>query len=203
MIRCINILEKIIYTVGDRMQYENLVKKQLSKHRYEHSVRVAQTAVKIAEAHDEDSNKAAIAGIMHDYCKEMPVEILIKKMVENKLMTSKYDLLMPQILHGPVASIVLKEQNIITDPQILQAIRFHTTGHWSMDRLAKIIFIADYVEPGRKTPNIEKILKISLSDLDEGVLEIVNQTMEYLSSKNRLIHEDMVKLRNEILTNKG
>lgn len=193
----------MIYTGGDKMQYENLIKGQLSKHRYEHSIRVAETAIQLAKAHDEDIEKAKIAGVLHDYCKEMPTEFLIQKTIDHRLISSKYDLLMPQILHGPVASIVLEEEGIVDDVQVLQAIRFHTTGHWSMDRLAKIVFIADYVEPGRKTPHIDRLLKVALADLDEGVLQIINQTMDYLSSKNRLIHEDMVKLRNELLINKG
>ena len=68
-----------------------------------------------------------------------------------------------------------------------------------MDAFAKIIFIADYIEPGRTTPHIEDLFDIAVKDLDECVLQIINRTIGYLSSKNRLMHEDMIKLRNEIL----
>ena len=107
---------------------------------------------------------------------------------------------MPQVLHGAVASIVLKDKGIIHDEQILQAIRFHTTGHKCMDMLAKIIFIADYIEPGRTTPNIDDLMDIALTNLDKCTVEIIDRTSKYLISEHRLIHEDMIKLRNEIIS---
>ena len=182
------------------MDYKALVKKELSKKRYEHSVRVAETAVKLAIAHGEDQSKAEIAGLLHDYCKEMPKAEIIRISVDNHLLTSEYDLLMPQVLHGAVASVVLKDKGIIHDEQILQAIRFHTTGHKCMDMLAKIIFIADYIEPGRTTPNIDDLMDIALTNLDKCTVEIIDRTSKYLISEHRLIHEDMVKLRNEIIS---
>lgn len=182
------------------MDYLSIVRNKLSKKRYEHSVRVAETAVKLAKVHEEDIKKAEIAGMLHDYCKELPKEEIISIAVDHDLLTSEYDLLMPQILHGPIASVLLKKENILQDEQILQAIRFHTTGHPSMDTLAKIIFIADYIEPGRNTPNIDDLMGIAIKNLDECVVEIIERTSKYLMSEHRLIHEDMIKLRNEIIS---
>lgn len=182
------------------MEYRTIVKNKLSKKRYEHSVRVAETAVKLAAAHGEDQHKAELAGLFHDYCKEMPKEDIVKITVENNLLTTDYDLLMPQILHGPAASVVLKEEGLVQDEQVLQAIRFHTTGHPYMDTLAKIIFIADYIEPGRTTPNIDDLMGIALENIDACVVEIIDRTSKYLMSEHRLIHEDMIKLRNEIIS---
>lgn len=182
------------------MDYKNLVKSRLSKKRFEHSVRVAETAMQLAKIHGEDTHRAEIAGLLHDYCKEMPKDMLVKITVNRHLMTSEYDLLMPQILHGPVASVILKDEGIITEESILQAIRFHTTGHRHMDTLAKIIFIADYIEPGRTTPNIEELYEIAQLDLDDCIVKIIDKTSEYLIKNHRLIHEDMIKLRNELIS---
>ena len=182
------------------MEYQAIVKNKLSKKRYEHSVRVAETAVKLAAAHGQDQHKAELAGLLHDYCKEMPKEEIVKICVDGDLLTSEYDLLMPQILHGPAASIALKDEGIVQDTQILQAIRFHTTGYPHMDTLAKIIFIADYIEPGRSTPNIDDLMGIALKNIDACVVEIIDGTSKYLIGEHRLIHEDMIKLRNEIIS---
>ena len=95
------------------MEYKAIVKNKLSKKRYEHSVRVAETAVKLAAAHGENQHKAELAGLLHDYCKELPKEEIVKICVDGDLLTSEYDLLMPQILHGPAASIVLKDEGIV------------------------------------------------------------------------------------------
>ena len=107
---------------------------------------------------------------------------------------------MPQVLHGPVASYILKQEGLVDDESVLQAVRYHTTGHPDMDTLAKIIFIADYIEPGRKTPNIDDLFDIAARDLDECVVEIVDRTTVYLIEKRQIIHEDMIKLRNRILS---
>ena len=69
-----------------------------------------------------------------------------------------------------------------------------------MDTLAKIIFIADYIEPGRSTPNIDDLMGIALKNIDACVVEIIDRTSKYLIGEHRLIHEDMIKLRNEIIS---
>lgn len=182
------------------MDFQKRIKKQLSSKRYEHSVRVAETAVKLARLHGCDEDKAEIAGLLHDYCKEYPEEEQVRIAVEQHLLSSREDLLMPQVLHGPVASYILKQEGLVDDESVLQAVRYHTTGHPDMDTLAKIIFIADYIEPGRKTPNIDDLFDIAARDLDECVVEIVDRTTVYLIEKRQIIHEDMIKLRNRILS---
>ncbi|MEE0511676.1 MAG: bis(5'-nucleosyl)-tetraphosphatase (symmetrical) YqeK [Peptococcaceae bacterium] len=181
------------------MNYQKLVKEQLSEKRYQHSIRVAETAVALAQAHKCNETHAEIAGLLHDFCKEYAKEQLVQLAVENSLLTSRDDLLMPQILHGPVASYILKREAIIENEDILQAIRYHTTGHPDMNDLAKIIFIADYIEPGRKTPHISGLFEIAAIDLDRCVVEIIDRTIQYLLEKHSIIHEDMMKLRNRIL----
>ena len=69
-----------------------------------------------------------------------------------------------------------------------------------MDGLAKIIFIADYVEPGRKTPNIDKLFQLATKDLDSCIVEIIDQTVYYLMDGHKIIHEDMMRLRNKIIS---
>lgn len=182
------------------MDYEKLIKKQLSEKRYAHSMRVAETAIKLAEAHGADTEKAKIAGILHDYCKEYPVKEQIRIAVDAGLLSSKEDLLMPQVLHGPVAAQLLRGEGVIDDEEILQAIRFHTTGHPEMGTLAKIIFISDYIEPGRKTPHLEGLFELAEKDLDACVVEIIDRTTVYLLDGQKLIHETMIECRNRLLS---
>lgn len=181
------------------MSYEEIVAAQLSEKRFQHSLRVAQVARKLADVHDVDSRKAYHAGVLHDYCKEYSKEKLIKYAVDHQLISDILELHMLQTLHGPVAAEVLKEKDLVSDQSILQAIKYHTTGHPEMDILAKIIFIADYIEPDRKTPNIDFIERVAYRNLDEALLLIINQTMSYLQSKNSFIHPNMLYLRNKLL----
>lgn len=101
------------------MDFQKRIKKQLSSKRYEHSVRVAETAVKLARLHGCDEEKAEIAGLLHDYCKEYPKEEQVRIAVEQHLLSSREDLLMPQVLHGPVASYILKQEGLVDDESVL------------------------------------------------------------------------------------
>lgn len=182
------------------MDYQKIIKETLSPKRYEHSVRVADVAEKLAAEHHLDIKNARIAGLMHDYCKELPKEEQVQIAIAAHLLTSRQDLLMPQILHGPVAAHVLCAEGLIKDVDILQAIRYHTVGHPDMDDLAKVVFIADYIEPGRKTPNIDDLYDLAKMDLDICVVEIIDRTMAYLVTGKKIIHEDMIRLRNHLLS---
>lgn len=182
------------------MEFQDLIKKQLSEKRYQHSLRVAQTAVSLARVHGVDSGKAELAGLLHDFCKEYAKADLVRIAVDEKLLTSREDLLMPQVLHGPVAAVVLKAEGLCDDEEILQAVRYHTTGHPDMGELAKIIFIADYIEPGRKTPHIDDLYDIAVQSLDRCIVEIIDRTAVYLMRERKIIHEDMIRLRNKILS---
>lgn len=181
------------------MHLKKLINNQLSEKRYEHSLRVAETAVTLAKAHGLNPKKAEIAGLLHDYCKEYPLSEQFRIVVDHGLISSREDLLLPQVLHGPVASWVVAEEDLTHDTEILQAIRYHTTGHPEMDSLAKIVFIADYIEPGRKTPHIDELMPLALKDPDGCVVEIIDRTTRYLLQRRQLIHIDMIRCRNKIL----
>lgn len=181
------------------MDFDQLIKNAMSKKRYGHSIRVAETARKLAKAYHVDPDVAYEAGLLHDYCKELPKSELVKLAIEGKLITSREDLLMPQVLHGPVAAYVLKEKGFVNDVAVLQAIQYHTTGHPDMNMLAKIIFVADYIEPGRETPGIEGMFELALKDIDACIVSIVNNTIVYLISGEKIMHGDMIRLRNRLL----
>ena len=168
------------------MDFQKRIKKQLSSKRYEHSVRVAETAVKLARLHGCNEEKAEIAGLLHDYCKEYPKEEQVRIAVEQHLLSSREDLLMPQVLHGPVASYILKQEGLVDDESVLQAVRYHTTGHPDMDTLAKIIFIADYIEPNRKIiPGLQEIRETVFVDIDHAICLCAGNTVNYLCKNGK------------------
>lgn len=181
------------------MDFDQLIKNAMSTKRYGHSIRVAETASKLAQAYQINQHAAYQAGLLHDYCKELPKSELVKLAIEGQLITSREDLLMPQVLHGPVAAYVLEQKGYVTDVRILQAIKYHTTGHPDMGMLAKIIFVADYIEPGRKTPGIEGMFEQAKNNIDDCIVSIVNDTITYLISGEKIMHGDMIRLRNRLL----
>ena len=91
----------------------------------------------------------------------------------------------PFLLHAKVGAWLAKKQYGISDLDILNAIQNHTTGRPGMSLLEKIVFIADYMEPGRNhAPNLDEIRRLAFEDLDQTMLKILNDTLEYLDSKN-------------------
>jgi predicted HD superfamily hydrolase involved in NAD metabolism len=94
---------------------------------------------------------------------------------------------------------MLREQGIITDEKVLEAICWHTTGHPDMDKLARIIYIADYIEPNRDFPGVDMLREITHRDLDRGVLAGLDHTISFLIQQGGLIHPNSVAARNRLV----
>ena len=107
----------------------------------------------------------------------------------------------PSLLHSKIGANICKEKYNFTEDMI-QAITYHTTGNVKMNTFDKIIFLADKTEEGRTNPNLEEARKIINEDLDEGMLYILREAIEYTIRKKRLIHPDSINLMNKIMIEK-
>ena len=182
------------------MRYKIILKEMLSEKRYAHSLAVADTAAKLAIVNDFDAEKAYLAGLMHDYAKDIPEDKLLAIAQEHDLITDEVELLAPYLLHGPVGAYLLKERNIITDEEILQAIALHTTGSKDMTLLDRIIYMADYIEPGRKYGNVDNIRTITYKNLEFGLASCFDNTIMYLISNGSYIHPNSIMARNAVIS---
>lgn len=174
------------------MNIENakeLVKEKLPENRYKHSLRVAETAVKLAEIYDGDKDKAELAGVLHDYCKYDDLSTMYQVVRQYELET---DLLSygGEILHGPVCSAIMENDFDVKDEEVLLAIKYHTTGRQQMTKTEKLVFIADYIEPGRKTPGVEEIRDMAYNQgsLDKTIYEISKRTVLFLIQKDITVY---------------
>ena len=135
------------------------VKENVKPHRYEHTCGVVETARKLAIRYEVDVNKAEIAAWFHDAFRDVG-----------------------NLEHGPVAAEKIQELFGVTDTEIIEAIRNHTTGHPNMSKLDKVIYIADSLEPGRDYPYVDELRKIMYVDLDECLYELMVHTRDYVLS---------------------
>ncbi|KKI54491.1 MAG: bis(5'-nucleosyl)-tetraphosphatase (symmetrical) YqeK [Staphylococcus equorum] len=178
-------------------QAVTLVKDKLPEKRFNHSLRVAETAVKLAEIYDGDKDKAELAGILHDYCKYDDLGSMYQIVTQNELDSNllSYG---SEILHGPVAAIIMNQQFNVTDEEVLLAIKNHTTGRAQMTKTEKLIFIADYIEPGRQTPGVEEIrdLAYNQGSLDKTIYEISKRTVLYLINKDINVYDATIACLN-------
>jgi len=180
-------------------EYKALIKARLSQKRYEHSLGVAETARELAELNGCDTEKAYLAGILHDYAKELNDEELLKIGRMHNLILDEAEVREPQLLHGPVGAVLLQQELGINDKEMLDAIRYHTTGCSGMTKLAQIIYIADYIEPHRKFPGVESFRELTFTNLSRGVLAGLNNTIKYVVDNNQLLHKLSVEARNWLI----
>ena len=177
------------------------LKQTLSEKRYLHSVGTMKMAQKLAKQYNIDENKAMLTGLAHDMAKEIPLEEAMEYIKQNKIQIDEIEKRNPSLLHSKIGAHMSAEKYGFTE-DMQNAIKYHTTGNPNMDKLAKIIYVADKTEETRDFDNIEEIRKLSMENLDEAVLAILNNDIKKNIKKGKLIHTDGILARNKIISNK-
>ena len=159
------------------------MEKTLDPKRFEHTLEVAYTAAALAMCYEVDINKAQTAGLLHDCAKCMSNEKKLLICEKHHIPVNDVEKKNPFLLHAKVGSYLAMKQFCIHDQDIINAILNHTTGRPGMSQLEKIIYIADYIEPGRKqAPNLTQVRRMAFQDLDKALLQILGDTLKYLNS---------------------
>lgn len=170
--------------MSDREYYKKLrkkVKDVMTKSRYEHTLGVEFTAASLAMRYEVDIEKAELAGLLHDCAKCIDSEDTLDECMKYNIELTDVEKRNPFLIHSKLGAVHAKKLYGVDDEDIISAIRFHTTGKPDMTMLEKIIFIADYIEPGRdKAPNLKEIRKMSFMDIDEAMYMILKDTLDYL-----------------------
>lgn len=165
----------------DIYKLQNKIKKVLEEKRFEHTLGVAYTAANLAFIYNYDDKKAFVAGLLHDCAKCLSHEKRLSVCKKNHLEITEIEKENPVLLHAKVGAFFAKEKYEISDTDILDAIRYHTTGRPDMGLLEKIIYVADFIEPHRKKlPRLYEIRKIAFEDLDKTVFMILENSLKYL-----------------------
>lgn len=171
------------------------MEKELSAGRYIHTLGVSYTAASLAMAHGEAMEKAMTAGILHDCAKSMHGSELVAICEKAHLNVTAVERSNPTaLLHAKAGAYLAEYKYGVTDEDILNAIRYHTTGRPDMSRLEKIIYIADYIEPGRKQlAELEMIRRIAFQDLDWTMEKILANTLAYLRTTDGQVDDMTTK----------
>ncbi len=172
----------------DITKIRKTMEKTLDSKRYEHTLGVAYTAASLAMRYDVDMESALIAGMLHDCAKNLNDDKKLSICEKKNITISEIEKKHPSLLHGKVGSFLAMEEYEVDDIDIINAIANHTTGRPGMSDLEKIVFIADYIEPGRKhTPNaeLELVRKLAFLDLDKALVKILEDTLKYLEKSEK------------------
>ena len=168
---------RTIYTKG-RIIIETFIRhkllQEIGEKRYNHSLRVMETSVRLAKKYNCDIEKAKLAGLLHD-CAKFPDKTYLLNLAND------FDIILDDVLkynyeliHGPLGATLLD----------------------------KIIYISDYIEPGRDFPGVEKVRSLAFDDLDGSILLAIDNTIEYLIDQKSLIHLNTIKARNYMIQEK-
>ena len=166
------------------------IKKNLTEKRQIHTEGVRQTAIQLAERYGTEKEKAELAALFHDMCRNLPVEVS-NYYVRHLELPEKY-LDNVNLAHGKIAAFLMKREFGIEDEDLLNAVSYHTTGRPEMSLLEKIIYIADAIEPGRRYPGVAKLRQAAFEDLDQACLLSLSNTICYVRGENKFLDEDTV-----------
>lgn len=172
---------------------------RIGEKRFQHTLRVKDTAVELAKIFGEDIEKASVAGFYHDCAKIRDEEILLEECKKYNIEISEEMQKSPQILHGLLGAEIARVKYDVDDEDVLNAIRYHTTGRENMSKLEKIVFLADFTEPMRNFPGVEKIREVSKIDLDTAMYLGLNNTLKHLLDKNEIVYSLSMRARNYYL----
>ena len=181
-------------------EMRRLLQSKLKKSRFAHSIGVADTAVKLAKRFDVNTEKAYIAGLLHDCAREFENDQLPEEANKRGIDIGEVEKKMPLLLHSYIGAMMIKDVYGVDDQEISQAIWRHTVGSKNMTELDKIIYFADMIEPHRDYPGVEHLREMAeTATLDDMLLEGLSESIIFIVQKRSLIHPDTVAARNDLL----
>ena len=180
------------------IKYEDLyneVKNVLSEKRFKHSERVVKRAIEYAKIYNVDIETVKLVAISHDIAKELTEE-------ENQQYISKYNIELDDIeklnnslLHAIIGSYICNEKYNFTYDMV-NSVRYHTTGRENMSMLEKIIYLADTTEEGREEYLKNECVDTIKKDIDKGMMEVSKWVINKLLKSDKVIHLDTIKCYN-------
>lgn len=182
-------------------EYRSLIKSRMGERRYIHSINVAKSAVELAKRYNSDLQKAEIAGILHDCCKEIPREEMLQIMTDGGIILDAVEKGSSKLWHSIAGSVYVRDVLHINDEDIINAIRYHTTGRASMSLLEKIIFVADFIGDERDYNGVDIMRKKAFENLEDAMLFGLQFTIKDLTSRKLTIHSNAIFCYNDTIIN--
>ncbi len=166
------------------------IERNFTEKRKTHTYAVRDLAVRMAEHYGADPEKAAVAALFHDMFRGVPEQSL-NCYVRHLGLDARY-LDNPNLAHGKVAAVIMKRDYGVDDPDVINAVEYHTTGRPAMSLLEKIIYLADATEPGRVYPKVEVLRRLSFENLDQALLLALRHTIRYIECRGLYLDPDTV-----------
>jgi predicted HD superfamily hydrolase involved in NAD metabolism len=176
---------------------EALAAARLSVELLEHCRSVARYAASLARRWGAPADEALLGGLLHDYCREMSGEQILRRCSELGVPVSALEQRRPvQLLHARLAAAELASHGLSAG--CLDAIARHTVGGAGMSVLARCLYVADTAEPGRTYKGAAELRELAATSLEDALRVCVARTLAHLIDRGKAIHPDSVALYNEL-----
>ncbi len=180
-------------------EIKEILEKNLSRKRFLHSLAVSDEAVRLAKAYGADCEKARLAGLVHDACKDMPANILLQMASEFGILIGEIEKAAPKLLHALIGAEYIKRAFGIVDEDVVRAVRYHTTARAGMTLLEKVLYLADFTSADRDYDGVDDMRRAVDVDMDSAMREALRFTVSELAAKSGPIHPDTIAAYNEIM----
>ncbi len=184
------------------VQIHEYLSDKFDKERIEHIYSVQETAVSLAICHKADVWKTHLAALLHDIVKWMSDVELYENASKHNIELDPIEKKMPALLHAIVGVRYAIDLFEVTDLDVLEAIRCHTTGNASMGLTAKLIYVADFAEPTREYREAHLVREIAKTDLELAVNSVARYKIEFLLKKGWIIHPNTLRTYNNFQLNR-
>ena len=166
-----------------------------------HIERSREIARGLAEQHGVDLERVDLAVAAHDLARALKADALLEQARRHGLRVRAVERRYPVLLHGPIAALWLEREGGVADGEVLGAVRWHTTGNRAMGPLAKVVFLADKLDPTKlsRYPYLDQIRDLAEHSLDGALLEFLDRELANFLRERRVIHPHSLVLRNRLM----
>jgi nicotinate-nucleotide adenylyltransferase len=169
----------------------------LKHKRIPHVLGTEQEAIRLAERYGADVEKARVAALLHDCTKRLNMEEQLALCAQYHIQLDELEQKALKLLHAKTGAAIARDVFGV-DEEIYSAIWWHTTGHAGMTLLEKIIYLADYIEPSRDFPGVDKLRSVCYKDLNAGLLLGLEMTVEEMTAMGNPVHRATLEARDAL-----
>lgn len=181
----------------DCEKFAGILEAKLSERRFYHSRMVSKEAVKLAKKYGGDEEKAEFAGLVHDIEKDTPGPLQLQKIANYSIILDNVEQSAPKLWHAIAGAATLRNEYGVTDADVLNAVRYHTTARAGMSLLEKTIYLADFISEDREYEGVDGLRTAVYESLEGGMQTALDFSVAELLEKKAPIHLDTVRARNE------
>lgn len=183
----------------DLDQLTSWLRSTLSRDRFTHTLNVASEALRLAQTYGENGDVAYLAGLLHDCCKELPKQEMLNLLEGSDIIKDPAFAESFPVWHGFAAAIYIKRELSVMNSQIIDAVRYHTTGCGEMSRIEEIIYLADLISADRCYPGVEALRAKAYRSIEAAMLESLRFSLSKLLENSAPVMTDTLNAYNRYL----